>query len=974
MPDSNEPTAFANDPLDAIIAEYVQQVEAGEVPDREALLARHPDLADRLRAFFADYDQLDRQAAELRLSADPNRTTDVPGPAGELPRVRYFGDYELLEVIARGGMGVVYKARQVSLNRLVALKMILRGEFATERDVTRFRAEAEAAATLDHPHIVPIYEVGEHDGQQYYSMRYVEGTSLARRPRTDVRGEARLLAAVAGAVHHAHRRGVLHRDLKPSNILVDTADTPLVADFGLAKRVDADRSLTESGAIVGTPRYMAPEQAAGRKDLTVAVDVYSLGVVLYERLTGRTPFEGQTVLEVLRQAREAEPPRPSSICPGLDRDLETICLKCLEKDPAKRYASAEALQSDLERWLRGEPITARPVGKTERLWRWCRRNPMVAGLSAGLAAALLAGTVISVAFGLQERRARQRAEQAESVALAARDELLQALVRGILRPLKPGPELFLDIAIAGADGTDKSFGNESTLNEPECEAIWELAQRSGDKSWWLFVIEATHSPLTTKQLSYRAEPAWIAAVGLDVEKRTHAEERLIERFESADVSAGQQFALAIAELTLGDLAPATIQRMVSILIEGLARKDKLIDKMQVANRLVESSQRMEPNEAMSTLTSALEKAGDANEPDTSAQEALAQGLTAVAGRMEPFEAARALSLNLEKTKDALARSRLAKGIADVAGRMRSSEGVRVSSRAATVLIQALEKEPYWGDGFPNRRLSLAEGLVAVAGRMELPEATHILTRALEKERSAYARRELSQGLSEAAGRMVPSEAARVSGQAASILVRALEKAKDANARSGLAKGLVTVASRMGSGEAARVCGQAASILVRALEKETNPTERNELARGLVTVASRMGSSEATRASEQAANILIEALEKETVADARSTLASGIADVASRMESHAAARVLGQAARGLTLALSRVEETDANAHKELAQGLAAVAERMEPAEAIRTLTLVLEKETDESSRYTLASGLMAVVGRMETSKAARTLTL
>jgi serine/threonine-protein kinase len=260
---------------------------------------------------------------------------------------------------------------------------------ATERDVARFRAEAEAAANLDHPHIVPIYEVGEHDGQQYYAMRYVEGTSLARRPRIDARGEARLLAAVAGAVHHAHRRGVLHRDLKPSNILVDTAGAPLVADFGLAKRVDADRSLTESGAIIGTPRYVAPEQAAGRKDLTVAADVYSLGVVLYERLTGQTPFTGETVLEVLRQAREAEPPRPSSVCPGLDRDLETICLKCLEKEPVKRYASAEALADDLERWLRGEPIAACPVGQGERLWRWCRRNPVVAGLSAGLAAVLL---------------------------------------------------------------------------------------------------------------------------------------------------------------------------------------------------------------------------------------------------------------------------------------------------------------------------------------------------------------------------------------------------------------------------------------------------------------------------------------------------------------------------------------------------------------------------------------------------------
>src|SRR5437764_1184378 len=208
-----------NDPLDAVIADYVQQVEAGAVPDREALLARHPALAERLPAFFTDYDRLDRQAAELHLSPALERTTGGSGLPGELPRVRYFGDYELLEEIARGGMGVVYKARQTSLNRVVALKMILQGELATPLDVARFRVEAEAAASLDHPHIVPIYEVGEHEGQQYYAMRFIAGPPLSRHPRGDDRREAKLLAATARAVHFAHQRGILHRDLKPSNIL-----------------------------------------------------------------------------------------------------------------------------------------------------------------------------------------------------------------------------------------------------------------------------------------------------------------------------------------------------------------------------------------------------------------------------------------------------------------------------------------------------------------------------------------------------------------------------------------------------------------------------------------------------------------------------------------------------------------------------------------------------------------------------------
>ena len=269
--------------------------------------------------------------------------------------IRYFGDYELLEEIARGGMGIVYKARQVSLNRLVALKMILAGSFASSRDVQRFRTEAEAAANLDHPHIVPIYEVGEHEGQQYYSMKFVEGTSLADHPRGEARtGGRRAWSTWPAPCTMRHQRGVLHRDLKPSNVLVDSQGTRLVTDFGLAKRLaDGDGSLTETGQVLGTPKYMAPEQAAGRKDLTVAADVYSLGVILYERLTGQTPFTGDNALTLLRQVRESEPPRPSTIRPGLDRDLETIVLKCLEKEPARRYPTAEAMADDLANWLAG---------------------------------------------------------------------------------------------------------------------------------------------------------------------------------------------------------------------------------------------------------------------------------------------------------------------------------------------------------------------------------------------------------------------------------------------------------------------------------------------------------------------------------------------------------------------------------------------------------------------------------------------
>src|SRR6266481_1079908 len=299
-----------------------------------------------------------------------------------------LGDYELLEEIGRGGQGVVFRARQKSLNRTVALKVISLGQWASKAHLKRFRLEAEAAAHLEHPGIVPIHEVGERDGSCYFSMKFVEGGQLdevVRRAPMSIRQGAELIAKVARTVHYAHEHGILHRDIKPGNILLDQKGEPHLTDFGLARLVESESSITHTLEVLGTPSYMAPEQAAGNNaGLSSATDVYGLGAVFYQLLTGQPPFAGGTTYETIKLLLDTEPRQPRLWNPKIDRDLSTICLKCLEKDPQRRYSSALALAEDLEHWLKHEPIQARHAGIVTRGKKWVRRNPSSALLAASL--------------------------------------------------------------------------------------------------------------------------------------------------------------------------------------------------------------------------------------------------------------------------------------------------------------------------------------------------------------------------------------------------------------------------------------------------------------------------------------------------------------------------------------------------------------------------------------------------------------
>jgi WD40 repeat protein len=380
---------------------------------KPAILGEPPTLAHEeatLRASNQPQSPYDQPTAAV-LGQDPPVTAGSSAPT----RIRYFGDYEIVREIARGGMGVVFQARQISLNRPVALKMILAGQLANDTDVKRFHAEAEAAGNLDHPGIVPIFEVGQHEGQHYFSMGFVDGQGLSQRLADGPlpsRQAAGLLLKVAEAIEYAHQLGVVHRDLKPGNILLDRSGNPRVTDFGLAKKVQGDSGLTASGQIMGTPSYMAPEQAGGKtSDVGPAADVYALGSTLYCVVTGRPPFQAANAMDTVIQVVSDDPVPPRRLNPTVDRDLETICLKCLEKDPGKRYASAAAFGDDLRRYLAGEPIVARPVTTWERGWKWARRRPVI----AGLATALILATILGVAgIVWQWRKAEANFDRAET--------------------------------------------------------------------------------------------------------------------------------------------------------------------------------------------------------------------------------------------------------------------------------------------------------------------------------------------------------------------------------------------------------------------------------------------------------------------------------------------------------------------------------------------------------------------------------
>jgi WD40 repeat protein/tRNA A-37 threonylcarbamoyl transferase component Bud32 len=502
----------------SVLVECLEALDSGQAFERQEYFARYPQYADQLKEFFDRHDCLNQFAAPLRaavaalVTLRQNTDTPRPGPHSAAPSravgapksiateaaFPFLEDYELLEKIAGGGMGLIYKARQRSPNRLVALKMVRAADKDSAASLRRFRTEIELASSLEHPNIVPIYQVGQHNSQLFFTMRWMEGGDLARliadHPLhlADNRRAARLLATIARAVHFAHQHGILHRDLKPSNILLDAQGKPHVADFGLAKRLlpedsprpGADR--TQTGAILGTPSYVAPELTVGRRQApTTAADVYGLGGILYFLLTGKPPFADLHPLETLRQVQvqEAEPPHRSNS--KVDRNLETICLTCLRKEPGARYVSTAALAEDLECWLEGRPIKARRQGRWTRGRLWVRRNPALA--TAGVAAVVLAITLVTGALGIAWRDA----DAASRRAVAAEAEARRLRVEGYVA----------DIRQAFTDWTTGNFAGIREVLTPYQDEPPQEDLRGFEWYWLMKQAQASSAAVPASRLS-----------------------------------------------------------------------------------------------------------------------------------------------------------------------------------------------------------------------------------------------------------------------------------------------------------------------------------------------------------------------------------------------------------------------------------------------------------------------------------------
>jgi hypothetical protein len=917
--------------LSSYLSRWEHARSRGQEPSPEELCPDRPELAEPLRQAIEALRVLKALTAPAGATVSPAGEGDAaatpgppPGPAGWPAGISPPG-YELLHELGRGSMGVVYQARQVALGRVVALKVILAGGHAGEEERRRFLAEAEAIARVRHPGIVQVYDYGTHDGLPFFSLECCDGGSLADRldgTPLPPREAARLVEQIARAVEAAHAVGVVHRDLKPANVLLQGPTVregagggptvregatpgvapralpdgraldvaPKITDFGLAKRTEGGGA-TQSGAVLGTPSYMAPEQAEGKKGVGPPADVYALGAILYECLTGRPPFKAATTFDTILQVISDEPVPPGRLNPGVPRDLETACLKCLAKEPSRRYASAEALADDLGRWQRGEPIMARPVGARERAAKWVRRNPAVSALAAAVAAVTLAGLGVTTGLYLhssrlaEERGAaleeverakdaaeqeRNAARQAEAKTAKALDETEAILVEGLLRPI----------------------GRKEDPVEPaELEALAKLAGLTSDTIRLRFLEAALSDPNTARRVALRADRVVTALVGASWERHRQIGEwfqrRLRQPGQPLEIRAACARHLAAMEIVDDEVIRGTADWFRSELGKwwqtGILERTGLFAVLEI---LPPEIARRHADEAAQVVLA--EMTGNQDSGVAELAEVLA-ALSGLLGEVQAEASARAVLGAMPKVTHEFAIQRISQALASLAGRLSQEQAQEYADRGARMLLAAMDKTT--GRFRPS---SLGAAMAALADRLPEKQAREYADAAAravlaEIARAGNGNRHAEWWAVSALGRKLSEKQAQETTRA---VLAAMAKPTDDQSLNGMASALAAITEELAEKQALETL----RALLAAMARTTDGRELQGRGLALTMIAGRLSEKQA----QEAAPDLLAAMAK--AANREWALLRAAGELANRLPAHRAQEYADRVARGLLAAM------------------------------------------------------------------------